>query len=292
VKILLLGAGGQLASDLVPALAGHDVVELRHAAFEIIDRSQVEAAVADHRPDAVINTSAFHRVDDCEEQLEKSFAVNAAGVGHLARACAERGATLVHLSTDYVFAGDKGTPYLEDDPTHPQTVYGASKVAGETLVRQRCPRHFIVRTSGLYGVAGASGKGGNFVNLMLRLADEGKPIKVVADQVTTPTATADLARTIARLLSTEAYGTYHVTNGGQCSWFEFASAIFAGAGLEPDLTPTTTAAFGAKARRPAYSVLGHGHLQAQGLDDLRPWSVALRAYLSAIGRLRACVGLA
>src|SRR5262249_46674493 len=218
MKILLIGEGGQLASDLVPALAGHEVAGLRHAAFEVTDRAQVEAALAEHRPDAVINTSAFHRVDDCEEQLEKSFAVNAIGVGYLAQACAAQGAKLVHLSTDYVFTGDQGTPYREDDPTRPQTVYGASKVAGETLVRQRCLRHFIVRTSGLYGVAGASGKGGNFVNLMLRLADEGKPIKVVADQVTTPTATADLAATIARLVTTEAYGTYHVTNSGQCSW--------------------------------------------------------------------------
>lgn len=285
MKILLIGAGGQLASDLVPALAEHEVVARRHAELEVTDADQVGAVLDLVRPDAVINTSAFHRVDDCEDQATRSFAVNTVAVGELARACAQRGATLLHLSTDYVFDGEASAPYLEDDPVRPQTVYGASKAAGEWLIRQRCPRHFIIRASGLYGVAGASGKGGNFVNLMLRLADEGKPIRVVADQVTTPTSTTDLARKIAELLTTDAYGTYHVTNAGQCSWFEFAKAIFELADRHPSLTPTTTSEFGAKARRPAYSVLGHGALAALGADDLRPWPEALADYLSRIRRL-------
>ncbi len=287
MKVLLIGAGGQLASDLVRVLQGHEVIPLRHAELELTDRGQVEAALAAHQPNVVINTAAYHRVDDCEEQLERSFAVNAVGVGYLARACAEREAALLHLSTDYVFDGDKGSPYQETDTPRPRTVYGTSKLAGELLVQQRCRRHFVVRTSGLYGVAGASGKGGNFVNLMLRLADEGKPIRVVADQITTPTATADLAAKLAWLITTEEYGTYHVTNGGSCSWFEFAAAIFELAGLRPDLSPTTTAAFAAKARRPAYSVLAHGHLQQLGADDLRPWRHALADYLRSIGRLAA-----
>jgi dTDP-4-dehydrorhamnose reductase len=285
MKILILGAGGQLASDLVPALSGHDVVEMPHAALDVTDSPHVAAALADYRPDVVVNTTAFHRVDDCEEQIGRAFAVNTVAVGTLARMCSAISCALVHLSTDYVFAGDQTVPYPEAESPNPQTVYGASKAAGEWLIRQQCPRHFIVRTSGLYGVAGASGKGGNFVNLMLRLADEGKPIRVVADQVLTPTSTRDLAGKIAWLLTTEAYGLYHITNAGQCSWYEFAAQIFRLAGLAPDLSPTTTAAFGAKAKRPAFSVLAHDHLAALGADDLPLWPEALAAYLKAIGRL-------
>jgi dTDP-4-dehydrorhamnose reductase len=285
VRVLLIGAGGQLGSDLVRALSGHEVVGLTHADVEVTRSEQVEAAIAVHRPRVVINTAAFHRVDDCEEQIERAFAVNTVAVGYLARACAAHDATLVHLSTDYVFDGAKTTPYQETDPPRPQTAYGASKAAGEWLIGQHCRRSFVVRTSGLYGVAGARGKGGNFVNLMLRLATEGKPIRVVADQVLSPTATHDLAAKIAWLMGTDAFGLYHVTSAGQCSWYEFAARIFELAGIQPDLTPTTTAEFGAKARRPAYSVLGHGALQALGADDLRAWPEALTAYLKAIGRI-------
>jgi dTDP-4-dehydrorhamnose reductase len=285
MKVLLIGAGGQLASDLVRALDTSEVVSLRHAEFDVTDARQVDGALNGYQPHVVINTAAFHRVDDCEVQVERSFAVNAVAVGELAQACNVQGAALVHISTDYVFDGDASTPYNESDPVRPQTVYGASKAAGEWLVRQRCPRHFIVRTSGLYGRAGASGKGGNFVNLMLRLADDGKPIRVVADQVTTPTATKDLASKIAWLSTTDAYGTYHVTNAGSCSWFDFAREIFRLSGQQPELSPTTTAAFGARAKRPAYSVLAHGGLAALGSDDLQSWPDALANYLRDIGRL-------
>jgi dTDP-4-dehydrorhamnose reductase len=287
MKILLIGARGQLGTDLVKVLAGWSVRALTRAELDVCDHGQARQAVLGLRPDVVVNTAAFHKVEDCENDPERSFRVNALAPHNLARACAEAQAALVHLSTDYVFGGGTGRPLTEADPTHPLNVYGASKLAGEYLVGQACPRHFVVRTSGLYGVAGASGKGGNFVELMIRLAREGKPIRVVNDQVLTPTSTADLARRIKHLLQTGAYGLYHVTSGGQCSWYEFAGRIFELLGLRPDFGPTTTAAQGAKVRRPEYSVLAHAAMEALGLPSMRPWPEAMEGYLKEKGHLTA-----
>jgi len=241
-------------------------------------------------PDVVINTAAFHRVDDCEDQPEKAFKVNTYAMRNLAQICLDLDCALVHISTDYVFGGEKRTPYTEDDAPNPLNVYGVSKLAGEYFVRNICPKHFIIRTSGLYGVAGSSGKGGNFIETMIRLAKEHKPIRVVNDQVLTPTYTKDLAPKIKELLQTEAYGLYHITNSGQCSWYEFAGKIFELLDLKPDFSPTTTDEFRAKARRPAYSVLAHNKLKRLGLDDLRPWPQALKAYLEEKGHLRIARG--
>jgi len=193
---------------------------------------------------------------------------------------------LVHISTNYVFDGQKREPYTEDDPPNPLSVYGASKLTGEYFARNICPKHFVIRTSGLYGVAGSRAKGGNFVETMIRLAKERKPIRVVTDQVLTPTYTRDLAEKIKELLQTEAYGLYHITNSGQCSWYEFAAKIFELLGGKPDFGPTTSAEFGAKAKRPAYSVLAHERLKQLGLDDLRLWPEALEAYLEEKGYRR------
>src|SRR5205085_334959 len=200
----------------------------------------------------------------------------------VARLCAERDAVLVHFSTDYVFDGRAKEPYTEDDAANPLSVYGASKLSGEHLVRLACPRHFVVRTCGLYGRDGSRGKGGNFVTTMLRLAGRGTPIRVVADQALTPTATKDLASLTRRLLDTAAYGLYHATAAGQCSWYEFAARIFELAGLHPELSPISTEEFGAAARRPAYSVLDNAALRSIGLDDLRPWDEALAEFVRAL----------
>jgi dTDP-4-dehydrorhamnose reductase len=282
MKIVLIGANGQLGSDLVKALRGFDVVGLTHADLEVCDGEAVRKMVGGLRPDLVINTSAFHRVDECEDAPEKALAVNAVAVRELARICAAAGCALVHMSTDYVFGGSPRQPeepYDEDDAPSPLNVYGVSKLAGEYFVRYLCPKHFLVRSTGLYGVVGSSGKGGNFVETMVRLAREGKPIRVVDDQVLTPTYTRELAAKIAELVQTDAYGLYHVTNSGRCSWYEFAGRIFELMGLTPDFGPTTTAAVGAKARRPAYSVLAHRNLLQRGFADLSPWPQALEAYL-------------
>jgi dTDP-4-dehydrorhamnose reductase len=279
MKIMLIGSKGQLGTDLLQALAGWEVTPFTHADFDVCDVDRTRAMVQQVKPEVVINTAAFHKVEECEEKPEKALQVNAVAVRNLAHVCVEASCRLVHLSTDYVFAGDQTTPYRETDATHPVNVYGLSKLAGEHLVRQVSPRHLIVRSSGLYGAAGASGKGGNFVELMVRLAREGRPIQVVDDQVLTPTYTRDLADQIRRLIQAGAQGLFHVTNSGQCSWYEFAARIFRLLNLHPSLTPTTTAGFGAKVRRPAYSVLAHDALQCLTGSDLRPWYQALEAYL-------------
>jgi dTDP-4-dehydrorhamnose reductase len=226
-----------------------------------------------------VNTAAFHRVDDCEEQVAQSFAVNAVGVHNLVRAANQVGAVLVHFSTDYVFDGSQRRPYAETDHPHPQSIYALSKLAGELMVRRYADKYFLIRTCGLYGHAGSSGKGGNFVETMVRLAKAEKPIRVVNDQVLTPTSTKDLAEKLVPLIHTDRYGLYHMTNTGECSWYEFAREVFRLAGLKPNLEPTTTAAFGAPARRPAYSVLDNLAYRAAGFADFRPWQEALSDYI-------------
>ena len=282
MKAVLIGANGQLGSDLVKALAAdHELVGLTHADVEIADPASVEAVMQQYEPDIVLNMAAFHKVDVCEEEFERTFAVNTYGALSVARACSEHGAAMVHMSTDYVFGGDKArsTPYVETDAPAPINIYGVSKLAGEHLVRYTLERHFIFRVTGLYGVAGSSGKGGNFVELMLRLAREGKDIRVVDDQRLTPTYTVDLARQIAAVIETEHYGLYHATSPGNCTWYEFAAEIFRQSGLSPNLGRAKTGDFGEKATRPSYSVLENRMLQEIGLDMMRPWSEALNSYL-------------
>jgi len=285
--VVIIGSRGQLGTDLQPALKGFRVTGLAHADLDVCDLDGARDTLRALAPDVVINTSAFHKVDVCEDEPTPSFGVNATGAYNLARLAAELDYTLVHLSSDYVFDGSARVPYRETDLANPISVYGASKLAGENLVRAFCPRHFVIRSTGLYGVAGASGKGGNFVETMIRLGKAG-PVRVVDDQVMTPTATADLAGAIAALLEREGrpevrYGLYHVTSAGQCSWHFFAKAIFELCGMRVELSPITTAQSGSRARRPAFSVLDHGAWMAAGFPELRPWREALGDYLRAKG---------
>ncbi|HKF77853.1 MAG TPA: dTDP-4-dehydrorhamnose reductase [Candidatus Dormibacteraeota bacterium] len=284
-SVLLIGSSGQLGSDLrrrwEEDRPGDRLICLTHAEVEVANRDSVREAVLHHRAAVVINTSAYHRVDAVEDDPERAFLVNAAGPHHLALACREADAVLVHFSTDYVFSGAADRPYIEDDAVGAVNVYGVSKAAGEMLVRNAWGKHFIVRTSGLYGVAGSSGKGGNFVETMLRLATAGQEIRVVDDQVLTPTHTAVLAAQVAALVESAAYGTYHATCQGECSWYEFAKEIFRQAGLAPALRPQTTAESGARAARPARSVLENRGLQLLGLDQMPAWEEALSVYLAA-----------
>jgi len=281
MKITVVGANGQLAQDLIPILRqeGHEVSGLTHAHIEVTDLSSVRTALAESRSDLVINTSAYHKVDEVEENPGKAFAVNSVGPRNLALVCRELDAVLVHMSTDYVFSGSKGRPYVEDDPVDPVNIYGVSKAAGEMIIRYIWPKHFIVRVSGLYGKAGSSGKGSNFVELMLRLAREEKPIRVVNDQTLTPTSTVAAARQIAALIATSGYGTYHATCQGECTWYEFAAETFRIAGVKADLSPQMTEQSGAKARRPRYSVLENDGLKALGKDLMPVWQEALCAYI-------------
>ncbi len=280
MRIAVLGANGQLGRDLGPRLAG-EVVALTRAVIDLDRPETVTPGLAAVRPDVVVNCAAYNFVDKAEAEPEAAFRTNAWGVRELARACRDLGCRLVHLSTDYVFGLDAGrrTPLAEDDPPGPVSVYGLSKLAGEYLVRSVCPRHLVVRTCGLYGVWGSGGKGGNFVETMLRVAGQGKPLRVVNDQRCTPTYTADLADAVVALIARSAEGLYHVTSSGDCTWYEFAAEIFRQSGVAADLTPITSEQFGAAARRPGYSVLSTGKLERAGVPRLRLWRDALAAYL-------------
>ena len=219
-------------------------------------------------------------MDDCESQVSTAFHVNGEAVRNLALAARDIDAVLVHYSTDYVFDGAAGRPYLESDPALPLNVYGASKLAGEHLVASVWEKHFLIRTSGLYGHAGSSGKGGNFVETMIRKAMANESILVVDDQRLTPTSTRELARKTAALIETSHYGLYHITAKGNCTWYEFADEIFRLLGVRAELSPTTSDRFATAARRPAYSVLANHRLDELGMDDLKHWRDALRDYLS------------
>jgi dTDP-4-dehydrorhamnose reductase len=280
VRTAVLGAAGQLGRDLCPRLAG-EVVPLGREQLDLARPETVRPALAALRPDAVVNCAAYNFVDRAESEPTAAFAVNAWGVRELAVVCRDLGATLVHFSSDYVFGLDESrrTPYAETDAPGPVGVYGLSKLAGEYLVRGLCPRHLIVRTCGLYGVWGSGGKGGNFVETMLRLAGQGKPLQVVADQVCTPSYTLDVAAAVAALLAAGRTGLYHVTNAGFCSWHDFARAIFALANVPADLTAIPSYQYSAAARRPAYSVLAMSAYEELDLPRMRPWREALAAYL-------------
>src|SRR5206468_2838433 len=223
----VLGAAGQLGRDLCPRLSG-DVVPLDRSRADLTNADQLRATLADLRPGVVVNCAAYNFVDKAESEPDAAFAVNAWGVRGLARACRDLDAALLHFSTDYVFGLDAArvTPFAVGDAPGPVSVYGLSKLAGEYAARAECPRHYVVRTCGLYGVWGSGGKGGNFVETMLRLAGQGKPLRVVDDQVCTPSYATDVAEAALALVRAGAQGLYHVRSGGACSWHEFARAIF------------------------------------------------------------------
>jgi len=279
VRILLIGSEGQLACDLARAFSAHELALRSHRELEIRDDVLVEQAIAELRPDCVINTAAYHRVDECEDRPELALAVNAAGAYNLARSSARHGATLVHFSTDYVFGGTKTSPYTEADLPNPLSVYGMSKWSGERLIERYSPHHYIIRTCGLYGAGGSASKGGNFVRTILHAAGQGKPLHVVSDQIVTPTRTLDLAQKVAELLEHTVYGTYHMTNTGECSWFEFAKEVLRLAMSNAEIVPVTSKEYGAKAKRPAYSVLDNTRMRALGIAEFRPWQVALADFM-------------
>jgi dTDP-4-dehydrorhamnose reductase len=276
-RFAVLGSAGQLGRDLCSRLSGR-VTPLTRADANLTDRVALRAKLTEVGPNAVINCAAYNFVDRAEDEPENAFAVNAFAVRRFAEICRDLDAVLVHFSTDYVFGLDaaRRTPYSETDAPGPISVYGASKLAGENLVRAICPKHLIIRTCGLYGRWGSGGKGGNFVETMLRFAGQGKPLRVVDDQICTPTYTVDLAETAVHLLEAGAAGLYHGTNSGECSWHEFARTIFEIAGIKADLAPITSAQFGAKAKRPSYSVLTS---ERKETPKLRPWREAIAAYL-------------
>lgn len=255
MKILVIGAAGQLGHDLMACLGTeHDVTGVDIDEVDITDPASVESVFGEADPGLVINSAAYTNVDGCETDREVAWAVNAEGPGHVARSCAGLGVPLIHVSTDYVFDGSKGSPYFEDDPVAPLGEYGRGKLAGEEAVSTVLDRYLIVRTAWLFGTSG-----NNFVKTMLRLGREREQLKVVDDQTGSPTYSGHLALAIKALAETrlDQPGIYHMTNGGHCTWYDFAAEIFKLAGVEIDLQPTTTAEFGSPAPRPAYSVLAN-----------------------------------
>jgi dTDP-4-dehydrorhamnose reductase len=285
MRVLLTGAEGQLGQALQRNLADEVIFPLSHEELDISDAARVAEQVNRHRPDLIFNTAAYNLVDAAEESGEVAFRTNAVGVLHLARAAHAMGAVLVHFSSDYVFDGRQRRPYCESDVPRPLNVYGMSKLAGEWMAQQYSEKHFVIRTCGIYGRASKSKKE-NFVDRMLRAARMGQPLRVVHDQILTPTSARELAERTVLLVRTGRYGLYQMTSEGQCSWYEFAQEIFRLAGLKPSLVPVSSADFSARAHRPAYSVLENRAYHATGLEDFRPWQEALAEYLREQGEQR------
>lgn len=282
MKIALIGADGQLGTDISRYFRekGLEVESLTQKEIEVCDIDICGSVLLKIKPDLVINTAAFHKVDDCEEEIAATFAVNVEGVKNVAKICLKLDAAMMHFSTDFVFGGYfRNTPFIEEDCPKPVSIYGISKLAGECVMQYMLRKYYLIRVCGLYGYAGSLGKGSNFVELMIKLAKEGKDIKVVNDQVLTPTSTKDVTEKLYQLIGTQKYGLYHMTNTGSCSWFDFANEIFRLSGLSPNISPVTSEEFGARAKRPAYSVLDNAHLRAIGLEDMRDWKEALKDYI-------------
>jgi dTDP-4-dehydrorhamnose reductase len=278
VKIVVIGANGQLGMDLMQAFADETPVGLTHTEIEITTIDSVSRVLNEMKPDLVVNTAAYHKVDDCEKNPERAFQVNAIGAKNLAVVTESLKADLVHVSTDYVFDGKKHSPYVETDLPNPLNVYAVTKVAGEHFVTANSSRYYIVRSSGLYGHNKCRAKGRNFVETMLAVAKEKKEVRVVQDEVLTPTYTYHLARQIRDLVKTGAYGLYHITNNGSCSWYEFAAAIFKHAGVTVNLVPTTVKEFMSPIKRPHYSVLENAGLQSLGIDHMPDWQTSLKHF--------------
>jgi dTDP-4-dehydrorhamnose reductase len=278
MRILITGAAGMLGVDVAVSAgeAGHDATGLARTELDITDPEAVRSALADHRPAVVINCAAYTNVDGAEADEATALAVNGTGAGHLAAAAAAAGAWTVHLSTDYVFDGTKPEAYVESDPVGPRSAYGRTKLAGERAVAAAAPgAHTIVRASWLFGAAGPC-----FPKTILRLAEERDQLSVVADQVGCPTFTAHLAPALIELGTTSRVtGVTHVAGGGQCSWFEFARAIVARAGVDCEVRPCTTEEFPRPAPRPAFSVLASE--RGRAVPRLPDWEEGLEEFINA-----------
>jgi len=281
MRILLIGRTGQLGGDLLRHNSGHEIVAPDRGELDITRPEQVLAAIERHRPELVVNCAAFHNVPLCEEQPEQAMLVNSVAVGRLAAACRNAGARLITFSSDYVFGGDKRTPYAEDDAPNPLQQYGKSRLAGERAALEAAPGHaVVVRTCGLYGESGARSKGGNFVDGRVADARAGRAIEMAMEQVVAPTSTEDLSKAVLALAVHPGMrpGIYHLVNEGQCSWYELTVAIGEILGLATKVTPVDRKGMTGALRRPLYSVLGNTKARALGIT-MPQWRDALQRYL-------------
>ncbi len=286
-RIAVVGCAGQFGTDLVEVLAGtgrYTVDAVDHEQMDVADADGTRRVIAAGHYDVVINSAAFHQVDKCEDDPAEAMSVNAVGALNVARACAEVGALCVYVSTDYVFSGDKGEPYVESDEILPLNVYGVSKAAGEYLAKQTS-RWLVVRISSVIGKAGARGKGGNFIEAILSRAKSGQSLQVVNDSWMSPTYTKDAAKAVDALLQRDATGTYHLSNRGRCTWHEFATLAVSLVGLKVPVLPVGSEMFPSKARRPRDSALDVSLLERTTGLAARPWQEALRDYLVEKGHI-------
>lgn len=285
-RVLITGGGGQLASDLEAQFrTDAEVVAPSRADLDITDDAAVRAVFDDVRPAVVYNCAAFHNVEVCEREEDRAFEVNARAVKRLAARCAEHGARLVHLSTNYVFDGAADRPYGEDELPSPRSIYAISKLAGEHAALAYAPGALVVRTAGLYGLHGSVSKGGNFVTRMIGRAREQSGLKVVADQRLTPTFTSDLACGILAAVEADVTGTLHITNSGATSWHGFTEAIMELAGVSVPVEAVSTVRQPGAADRPLNGVLVSPVSEHAGLAPLRSWETALADYLERAGLL-------
>ena len=280
MKILLLGAQGQLGTELVRTNPGYTVLSHTRSDVDVTDAGALDHFVRAAAPDVVLNTVAFNQTELCENEPVNALAINTLAPRALAGICLEARAKLLHLSTDFVFDGIKGSPYVESDAPNPLNLYSFSKYGGERFVLAASDRNIVCRTAGLYGAAGSRAKGGNFVQAILSRAKKGEPLRVVNDIFHSPTYARDLAEKIWELVGLKnASGIFHLTNGGGCSWFQFAQALLDISGLTSTLTPISSSQWPGKMRRSPDTRLVSERLASLGLTPLRPWRAALTAYL-------------
>ena len=283
MKVAIIGANGQLGTDLVEVF-GEEAIPLTRKDLDVTDFESLKI-LKELKSDVIINTAAYVRVDDAELYPEKAFQVNSIGALNVAKIANEINAINVYISTDYVFDGTKGEPYTEEDVANPLNVYGLSKYAGEIFTRNYSKKYYVIRVASLYGKAGASGKGGNFVNWVIEKAKRGEEIRVVDDQFMSPTYTKDVAKTLKKFLELKPeFGVYHMVNEGHCSWYEFTREIFEILGWDVEVKPIKSSELKRLAKRPRFSVLKNKKLEELGLR-MRPWKDALGEYLKEKGYL-------
>ena len=282
MKVAIIGSNGQLGTDLLEVFSSkHEVVALNHSDIEVVDIDSVKSALTTIKPQVVLNTSAYHNVPLCEQNVDQAFAINGKGALNLAKVCSEIDAKLVHYSTDYVFDGIKHKPYIETDYCNPLNVYGITKLSGESAVLNYATRPYVVRVSGIYGKIPCRAKGGNFVTTMLKLAKEKPEVRVVNDEVLTPTPTRAIAENSLSLIEKDAYGLYHMSCEGECSWYEFAKAIWDTMGLQTPLYSASVKDFPLVVKRPFYSVLENHNLKKIGINNMPHWKDALVQFLKS-----------
>jgi len=290
MKVALIGSNGQLGQDILKIFRQKKdlkVIPLTHKDIEVTDPNSVKKILSKYNPEVLINTAAYHKVDEAENYAEKAFLVNAIAPKNIAELTAKKGIKIVFISTDYVFGLDekRKKPYTETDTTGAVNVYGVSKIAGENFTLYSNPQHFVVRVSGLHGTAGSSGKGGNFVETMIRLGKEKGEVSVVNDQFLTPTYTLNIAENLLDLITTDKFGIYHMTAEGYCSWYEFTCEIFHLLNMQVKVNPIDSSQFPTRSIRPKYSVLENRNLKVNGLNRMNHWKENLKRYLIEKGYL-------